>query len=156
MRNFPDSALLIHEDVPRYDLWLKLLLSGILGFTLILGIILLPVDLAGAYVCFGATVFDALLFYAVLPRRYQIFQDRVRLVLGRPFALDLPFSTIKEVKVASSVKAFAYWGLRFATSARSVIEIVRHKGWNVVISPANPDLFLEQLTQALKAARASP
>ena len=99
---------------------------------------------------FAVTVFDALIFHAVLPRRYQIFQDRLRIILGHPFAFNIPFSTIREARSTSGLKAFAYWGLRFATSSKGVVEIVRHQGWNVVISPANEGLFLEQLNQALE------
>ena len=139
----------VYEDIPWYDSWLKLILGGTLAFTLVLGITLLSVDLAGAWIVFGVTAFDALLFHAVLPRRYQIFQNRVRIVLGCPFAVNIPLSTIKEARSASGSKAFAYWGIRFATSSRSVVDIIRHKGWNIVISPANKDLFLEQLAQAL-------
>jgi hypothetical protein len=97
------------------------------------------------------TVFDALLFYAILPQRYQIWTDRVRIVLGRPFSVNFPLTTISEALPASGAKAFAYGGLRFATSSRTVIEIVRHRGWNFVISPANRELFLERLAEALKA-----
>jgi len=39
---------LVYEDIPRYDSWLKLVLGGTLAFTLVLGITLLSVDLAGA------------------------------------------------------------------------------------------------------------
>ena len=85
-----------------------------------------------------------------MPRRYQIFQDRLKIVLGNPFALSIPFSIIKEVRPVSGSSTFAYWGIRLATSSKSVVEIVRSKGWNVVISPANRDMFLDQLTQALK------
>ena len=142
---------LIHEDTAKYDPWLKLLLGGILGFTLLLGVYLLYVDRTGALICFGVTVFDALLFYAVLPQRYQIWTDRVRIVLGRPFAVNLPLTNISEARSAAGIKAFAYRGVRFATSSRTVVEIVRHRGWNFVISPANRELFLERLAEAFKA-----
>ncbi len=145
-----DISYLIYEDSARYDLWLKLILGGILACTLILGIVLLFIDLPGAWAMFGATVFDALLFNAILPRRYQVFQDRLKIVLGSPFSLSISLSTIKEVRPASGLKTFAYWGIRFATSASSVVEIVRSKGLNVVISPTNRDAFLAQLNQALK------
>jgi len=145
-----NSVYLVYEDIPQYDLWLKLILGGTLAFTFVLSIVLLSVDLLGAWIAFGVTIFDALLFHAILPRRYQIFQDKVRIALGRPFAFNISLSTIREARSASGSKAFAYRGLRFATSSRSVVEIIRHKGWNVVISPANRDLFLEQLAQALR------
>ena len=143
----------IHEDGARYDLWLKLILGSTLLLTLVLGIVFLSFDTAGALVMFGVTVFDALLFNAILPRRYQIYQDRLRIVLGKPFAINIAFSTIEEARPATGSMAFVYWGIRLATSSKSVVEIVRSKGLNVVISPANRDAFLEQLRQALKDYR---
>jgi hypothetical protein len=144
------ESFLLYEDTAEYDLWLKLLLGGILAFTLIMGFFLLPVDRTGAYIFLGVTVFYALLFYAILPQRYQIWTDRVRIVLGRPLAVNIPLATIQEARSASGSKAFAYWGVRFATSLKNVVEIVRHRGLNFVISPSNRELFLERLAEALK------
>jgi len=146
-----NPAYLVYEDIPRYDLWLKLILGAILALTLVLGIILLSTDLTAAWAMFGVTVFDALLFKAIMPQRYQIYHDRLKIVLGGPCALNIPLSSIREARSAPGRKAFAYWGVRFATSSKNVVEIVRNKGLNVVISPANRDAFLEQLSQALKA-----
>ena len=145
------ETYLQYEDTAEYDPWLKLTLGSTLSFTLLLGVYLLYVDRTGALICFGVTVFDALLFYAILPQRYQIWTDRVRIVLGRPFSVNLPLSTISEARPASGAKVFAYWGVRFATSSKTVVEIVRHRGWNFVISPANRELFLERLAEAFKA-----
>ena len=144
------ESFLLYEDTAKYDLWLKLLLGGILAFTLVMGFFLLSVDKTGAYIFLGVTIFDALLFYAILPKRYQIWTDRVRIVLGRPLAVNIPLATIREARSAIGSKAFAYWGVRFATSSKNVVEIVRHRGLNFVISPSNRDLFLERLAEALK------
>ena len=146
-----NPAYPVYEDTAQYDPWLKLILGGVLALTLIPGIILLSADLLGAWIMFGATAFDVLLLYAILPRRYQIFRDRVKIVLGQPFAIDIPLSTIREARPAPGSKAFAYWGIRFATSSRSVVEIVRSKGLNIVIAPANRGAFLEHLGQVLEA-----
>jgi hypothetical protein len=145
-------AELVYEDTPRYDLWLKLILGSVLALTLILGFVLLPTDIVAACVMLGVTLFDALLFRAILPRRFQIFQDRVKIVLGGPLALSIPLSDISEVRSASASKVFVYWGHRFATSTRGIVEVVRKKGLSLVISPANADTFLEQLNQALGGA----
>ena len=141
---------MIRDEAPLYEPWLKYMVGGILASTFILGFIFLPFDLTGAYCLLGLTVFDALMFYAIIPRRLQIFGDRLRIALGRPFAFDMPFSTIKEAREASGTKAYFYWGIRFATSSRNVVEIVRRRKLNVVISPANVKTFLECLNQALK------
>ncbi len=145
----------IYEDVPRYDLWLKLLLGGILAATFISGmVVLLFEDTDASLAMFGITLFDALLFKAILPSRFQIFEDRLKMALGGPFAINIAFSNIKHARKIAGIKGFFYGGIRFATSTRYVVEIARRKGLNLVISPANGDSFLEQLNQAIAAASA--
>jgi hypothetical protein len=143
------TGTLIFEDTPKYDLWLILLLSGLLAFTLILGIVFVSEEFEAAMVLFGVTLFDALVFAAILPRRFQIFEDRLTVLLGGPLAIHIPLSNIAEAKQVSARKVFAYWGSRFATSTHHIVEIVRHKGLNLVISPTNADLFLEQLNRVI-------
>lgn len=142
---------LLYEDKPKYDSWLKFILGGVLALTFILGIVLLFEDIVVAWVMFGTTLFDALLFKAILPRRFQIFEDRVRILLGWHLAHDIPFSNIVDARSASGNRAFAYWGIRFATSTRFVVEIVCKKGLNVIISPSKGNIFLEQLNHIRKS-----
>ncbi len=144
---------LVYEDVPRYDFWLKAILVGIVAITFVAGaLLLLTCDIEEAWVMFGMSLFYTLLSKAIMPQRFQIFQDRLKIVLGGPFAFDISFSNIREVRRASAGKAFAYWGIRLATSTQGVVEIVIKKGLNLVISPTHPDMFLEQVNQALGAA----
>jgi hypothetical protein len=143
---------LMYEDIPRYDWSLKLILGAVLTATLVAGIILLFNDVAAGLGMFGVTFLDAMIFHFVAPRRYQIFNTKVRIVLGWPFSMDIPLSTIKEARSASSADTFAYWGIRLATSSSGAMEITRKKGWNVVISPSNREDFLARLNEALKAA----
>jgi len=103
---------LVYEDTPGYDLWLKSILGGVLALTLILGVVLLSEDIGAALAMFGLTLFDALLFKAILPQRFQIYQDRVRIVLGGPLAINIPFSNIRTVRTVSARKVFVYWGNR--------------------------------------------
>ncbi len=145
-------AFLLYEDTARTDTWLKLMLGGILVMFLVLGGVLLFQDKEDAFGMFGIAVFYALLFKIIMPQRYQIYSDKVRIVLGWPFAWNIPFTTIKEVRPASGVSAFAYSGVRFATSSKNVVEIRRSKGCNAVISPSNKEIFLEQVSTAMKAA----
>ena len=141
---------LIYEDRAKYDLWLKLILGGGLAMTLIMGVIFISQDMEAALILLGVTVFDALLFKAILPQRYQIYQDKVRIVLGGPFAMNIPLTNITEIRERSGNKSLFYSGIRFVTSTRYVVEIIRNKGRNVVISPESGEVFLEQLNQALR------
>jgi len=140
----------VYEDRPVYDIWLKLIIGGVLALTFVLGVALIREDTGVAVTMFGVTLFDALLFKTVIPRRFQIFDDRLKIVLGWPFVINILFSNIADARSASRRKIFVYWGIRFATSTRHVVEIVRKKGLNLVISPSKEDMFLEELKQAMK------
>ena len=144
---------LIYEDFPRYDPILKWVVVAILSLTLLPAIVLLYIDIVGAWALFFGTVLDALLFYIIIPRRYQVFSDRIRIVLGKPFSINLKFSVIKDSRIVSSSKAFIYWGLKMATSSKGMIEIVRQSGIDVVISPRDSETFLRQLKEAMNTYR---
>lgn len=144
-------ANLLYEDAPHYALWLKLILFGTLGLTLVLGFSLLAVDFTGALTCFGVTIVDAVIFSLVFPRRYQLFTDRLRIVLGGPFTFTVPLDNIKTVRVFhnSPFKGSAL-SINFVTNTRSVLEIVRHKGWAVTITPSRAEYFAEYLNRTIK------
>lgn len=139
---------LLYEVAPRYDTWIKAVLGAVLLFTLILGFAIWPVSRLGAWTMFAVTFFDALLFHSVMPRMYQIYSDRIRIVLGSPFAMNIPLETVAEVRAGTSSMALAYMGHRFSPSTRTVVLIVRSIGWNVVISPDDREAFLRHVERA--------
>jgi hypothetical protein len=142
--------MILHEEKAQYDYWLRFLF--LIPFVLVIVAILLAntKEYEGFFVLIGDSAFFVLLFYFITPRRYQIHQDKLRIVLGTPFSINISLSTIKEVKQAKGSKAFVYNGIRFATSSRSVVEIVRNRGMNYVISPKNEDIFIEQLKLSIE------
>lgn len=146
--------LALYEDSPRYDLWLKLLLGFAPALTFFLGLLLyygaLPNETeeearTGAVVLLAATALCLVLYWAFLPRRFIILEDRLKIKHGA-FSLNIPFDTIKEAKVA---KGLSFFTLSSVTSVESQVEIVRKRGFNVRISPSHRDLFLENLNKAL-------
>lgn len=142
------STLLLYQARPEYDHWLKLIVAGTLVLTLVPGLAVLYWNTDLGWTLIVVTVFDGLLFYSVLPKRFQLFEDRLRIKLGGPLAFNVPYNSIKEVRPAATEEAFVYWGIRFATSTKNLLEIIRSKGLNVVISPADKDIFLEELERA--------
>lgn len=140
---------LVYEDDSRFDFWLKALLGLVLAGTFVGGVALLSKDFAGAMTMFGVSIFDALLFKLIFPRKLQIFEDRVRVVLGGPFSFSIPFASIKMARRVPN-SALLLTSVHFASSARFVVEIARKRGMGVTISPASGELFLEQLNQALR------
>jgi len=145
---------LLYEDMPRYDWWLKLVLVVALLATLIPGIVILTWhDTTGGLAMLGVTAADALIFYLVMPKRYQLFDDKVRVVLGWPFGMDVRLSDVKEVRPSGGSDNLAMRRLKFATSSRTATEIVRRNGWAVVISPSDREAFIQRVNEALEAAR---
>ena len=139
------TGALLYEDKAKYDSWLKYLLGGILALTLVPGIIYISRDTETTLAMFGITLFDALLFYVILPKHFQVFNNSLKIILGGSFALTIPLADIRDARPVTGNNAFIYWVIRFATSAHNVVEIERKTGLSVVISPENSDLFLTEL-----------
>ena len=146
----------IYEDTPIYAWWLKLIVGVVLVTSLAITGLLLFEEVYAALVALGITALEALLFKAVLPQRFQIFGDRLRIVLGGPLALNIGFSSIVEAREVSGLDVLPNWGIRFMTSTGNLVEIVRHENLNVVIAPANRDIFLQHLHKAIEAALPEP
>jgi hypothetical protein len=89
------------------------------------------------------------LFWLILPRKYQILEEKLRIVLGGPFSFHIPFETIEAAKQLSVAKSATFWGLNFSPTLKNIVGIKRKKGMNVTISPSNPGLFLENLDKAI-------
>jgi hypothetical protein len=143
---------LIYEAKVKMDTWLKVLFILIIAFPIIMSIIRISRNTEEGLVSLGAALFVFLLLRLLLPQRFQIFNDKLRIKLGGSFAFNIPLSDITDAKSRTGVKAFFFGGIRFATSAKHTIEIIRSKGMNIVISPENTDVFLEQLNQARQTA----
>ena len=142
---------ILYEDKAKYDTWLKILLIGIVALVVIIGFIEWANGTGQAPGLFGAALFVIILFRLILPRRFQIQNEKLMIILGGgPFAFSIKLTDIKEVKLRIGIKAFFYAGIRFATAANHTVEIIRHKGLNVVISPTHHDEFVKQLNDAIK------
>jgi hypothetical protein len=142
--------ILLHEEKANYNSWLRLLAIIPIGSFIGALALFFNSGLEASLTLLGDGVLFTLLFYFILPRKFQIYQDRLRIALGPPFAFNIPLSTIKEARPSPGAKAYVYSGIRLATSTRYVIEIVRTRGSNYIISPQNGELFLEQLNLAIK------
>ena len=139
------SQVVVFEDKPAYDKLNTYLVGGIVAIPLIIAIILLPQDILGAAIMFGVTVFDAILFWCILPKRFLVYEDRLKIVLGGPFSYTIPFRDIINVRQATKDMAWVYWGMRLGTSLKYQVEIERKNGLGVIISPSMENEFIEQL-----------
>jgi hypothetical protein len=118
---------------------------------------------AGLYVLFTAFTQisqEAILFIiigaalsfmvAIMPTKYQIFSERIRIVHGWLFHFDIPFQNIENVTPA---KWKDLWGLNLnfisGYSSYNILRIIRKRGPKIHITPGDRDLFLEHLNKAL-------
>ncbi len=141
------KSLLLYQDVPAYGLFLKLL------------IVIMPVAMlaAGIYVFSSGDSDDGLallieafiigfIFWVVFPRRYQIYEDHVRIVLGGPFSVKVGFNKIKTLRVTSRQTL----SVNFVTKlTKNYVEIAIKRGLSIAITPGDKDLFVENANQAL-------
>jgi hypothetical protein len=147
--------MILYEEPAEYSPWLRLpflIPVALFGAAIWL---LYNQEYEGFYTLLAESALMALVFYFVMPRKYQIYHDRLRIALGPPVGISLAFSTISEAKHSSGASAYTYGGVRFATSSNYVIQIVRNRGLGYVISPKNGETFLERLNEALAIYRRS-
>jgi hypothetical protein len=137
----------IYEDNPHYDVWLK----GIMMlpvFFIVIGIYHLFIrEIPSAVSLFGLALLMGAFYWAILPRKYQILDSKIRIVLGGPFSFNIRFDNLETAGKPEGISL----GLNFATTflSQHVVEIKRKKGMTVNITPDNRDLFLENLNKAV-------
>lgn len=136
----------LYQDRPEYGQLLRLIL-------------LVPVLLIAASVYYWSIgdasnglamliggLMAGLTYWFVFPRRYQVYEDHLRIVLGGPFSVKVGFQNVKAVGVTSKFSS----GLNFATRiARTHVEIVKKRGMSIAITPSDAEAFAEEANRAL-------
>ncbi len=136
---------------PRYD-------KGLMAVFIVL--LLIPLGRAGflvaakefqlASVMLGVAGLVLLVLWSALPRAFELWPDRIRIVLGWSWGFSIPLSTIAEVLPASGVAPWIRLGAMFATSFKTPVRIKRTKGMTFVLSPDNPVEFIGSVRKALE------
>jgi hypothetical protein len=138
---------IIYEDSPHYDVWLK----GIMMlpvFFIVMGLYYLFIGQVESGIgLFATAVLMGAIYWAVFPRKYQVLDSKLRIVLGGPFAFNVAFDTLETAGKPEGVSL----GLNFATTfiSEHIVEIKRKKGMTVNITPDDRDMFLENLNKAV-------
>ncbi len=136
----------LYQDRPKYGLTLKLTMA-------------LPVVLIAAGICYWSTgdatggsglavpgVITGLVFWFVFPREYRVYDDHLRIVLGRPFSVKVGFQDVEAVRTTSRSSL----SLNFVTRiTRTYVEIARKKRTSITITPMVAESFVEEANRAL-------
>jgi hypothetical protein len=105
----------------------------------------------------GVTLFLMLLIsFAVMPTKYQIFNDRIRIMLGWILHFDIPFNNVENITSATFQDL---WGLNLnfinSYSSDDILRITRKHGAKIHITPWDRTQFLENLNKTLADWRRS-
>jgi hypothetical protein len=109
----------------------------------------------------GVTAFSlvltAVFVWAILPRRYEVYDDRLVLVFGL-WRWNIGMDSIEVAREAKPMQPYGYNGVRFATKPSQAIELRRLNSNlftrpNMIISPEDRSLFLVELNTALARYR---
>jgi hypothetical protein len=132
--------------------FLRIIIGAVVLLMLVMGIVELDQTPGEAYVLFGAGAALALLFWLILPHRFEIYADRLRVVLGGPFAFNVRLAEITAVEVLPPARAFVTSGLKFATDAGTALRISRRDKLDISLSPRDRDEFIRVLQEAIGKA----
>ncbi len=141
------KSVLLYQDKPTYGLILRLVLMivpvGLLGGSIYLFLSGRNTD---AIVLLAEAFIVGSIFCFILPRRYQVYEDHLRIVLGGPISVKIGFDQIEAIKMASRFTLSVNYVTRFT---KNFVEINRNRGMNIAITPGDNDLFVENANEAL-------
>ncbi len=141
------KSLLLYEDDAASGLVLRLVLM----------IIPLLLCILGLYTWFSNNDIESLelllegvvigiIFWVILPRKYQVYEDYLRIVFGGPFALKIGFDRISSIEVTTNTALT----MNLVTKiARNYVRIVKKKGMSIAITPRSNESFTENANRAL-------
>ncbi|MBI4188448.1 MAG: PH domain-containing protein [Chloroflexi bacterium] len=140
------KSILLYQDEPTHGMVLNLIIVIVPGMLLLSSIYLWSSgDSAGGLALLFEALFVGLIFRFVFPRRYQVYEDHLRIVLGGPFSVKIGFDQIKTVEVTSKM-AFT---VNFATAVtRTYVRIIPRKGLSIAITPKSNELFVDNANRA--------
>ena len=141
------SGLLIFQDPPAQGSALKVIFLIAPLLMIFAGFYLWSIgEIEGALTLLADALIIGLILRLLLPRSYQVYGDRIRIVLGGPLALNFTFRQIKSIQSSSKMVAT----MNFVTAFRKqYVLITRSPGMSIAITPEHNDLFVAGANKAL-------
>jgi hypothetical protein len=141
------KSVLLYRDKPKYGLILKLILAIPLAFLVVSIYFWASGETSGGLAFLIEAFILGLIFWCVFPREYQVYEDHLRILLGRPFSVKVGFQNIGAIRITNRTSFTTNFVTRIT---RNYVEIVKKKGLNIAITPADNDSFVENANQALE------
>ncbi len=133
----------------KYDKWLRRALVLAIVSPLVMAILILVVNQNLAAI--PSLVFTAAIFltlWLLLQRAFEVCPDRLRIVLGWKLVWNIPLGEIEEIRPTRGLGILVFWGVSFITSVKNPVRIKRTKGKEILISPDEPEVFIESVRRA--------
>ena len=133
----------------RYDKWLRRVFILAIGSPLVIAILILVVNHNSSAI--PSLVFTSailLTLWLVLPRAFEVWPDRLRIVLGWRLVWNIPLEEIGEIRPARGLGIMVFWGVSFITSVKNPVRIKRKRGVDILISPEDPAEFIATVRSA--------
>ena len=141
------KSLLLYEDKPEYGLFLRLIFTVVPAAMLIGSIVLFSQrDNEGSLALLAEAFIVGAIFWVVLPRKYQVYEDQIRIVLGGPFSIKVRFEQIKAIEITSRPTLSANFVTKFA---KNCVLISKKRGLSIAITPRDNDSFIENANEAI-------
>ena len=142
------TGALLYQGEPAQGSLLKLLLLLLPTIFLIISVIFLSSgETAGGLVMMGDAFLIGLILWMILPRSYQVFEDRLRIVLGGPVAINIDFAQVKSIEVTNKSDLT----VNFVTViTKNYVRIIKKRGMNIAITPEHSELFIDEANRALQ------
>ncbi len=140
-------SVLLYQDEPAYGLLLKLIIVIVPLALLATSIYIFSSgDNSGGLALLVEAFIISFIFWIVFPRRYQVYEDHVRIVLGGPFSVKVGFVKIEAIRVTSRF----IFSINFVTRlTKSYVEIAKKRGMSIAITPRDNDFFVENANRAM-------
>ena len=140
-------SVLLYQDEPAYGLLLKLIIL-IVPLAMLVGSFFLfsSGDSSDGLALLAEAFIIGLIFWAIFPRKYQVYEDHLRIVLGGPFSVKVRFDQVKAIEITGRLN----FGVNFITKfTRNHVAIYKKRGPSIAITPRDNDLFVENANKAL-------
>lgn len=107
----------------------------------------------GAVLMGGIVFLTTVFVWAIIPRRYEVYDDRL-VIAFTMWRWNIGLDSIELVREAEPWQSYGYWGMRFSTKPSQAIELRRIRPRmpfrpNLIISPDDRTIFLAEMNAAL-------
>jgi hypothetical protein len=138
----------IYEDNPHTDIWMKGILLLPSAIILVTAIMLWQESLQATLCLITGSILFGFIFIFIIPIRYCIFNNKIRIEFRGPFAFNIPFETVIGVREPRWFSA----GINLPTnmSQSSALEIARKGRMSVNITPADKQAFISSFHKAFQ------